>query len=67
MLFIDLSSAFNKIIPQHLTENLSLLGLNTFLSQSGSGTLEPNPMFADDMTVVGLISKNDESAYREEV
>ncbi|KAK3505592.1 hypothetical protein QTP70_005236 [Hemibagrus guttatus] len=23
--------------------------------------------FADDMTVVGLISKNDESAYREEV
>ncbi|KAK3556234.1 hypothetical protein QTP70_006917 [Hemibagrus guttatus] len=31
MLFIDFSSAFNAIIPQHLIENLSLLGLNTSL------------------------------------
>ncbi|KAK3539575.1 hypothetical protein QTP70_010270 [Hemibagrus guttatus] len=31
MLFIDFSSAFNTIIPQHLTEKLSLLGINTFL------------------------------------
>ncbi|KAK2882760.1 hypothetical protein Q8A73_021693 [Channa argus] len=31
MLFIDFSSAFNTIIPQHLTEKLSILGLNTSL------------------------------------
>ncbi|KAK3540075.1 hypothetical protein QTP70_025390, partial [Hemibagrus guttatus] len=29
MLFINISSAFNTIIPQHLIEKLSLLGLNT--------------------------------------
>ncbi|KAK3566072.1 hypothetical protein QTP86_025244, partial [Hemibagrus guttatus] len=31
MLFIEFSSAFNTIIPQHLIEKLSLLGLNTSL------------------------------------
>ncbi|KAK3544402.1 hypothetical protein QTP86_010538 [Hemibagrus guttatus] len=31
MLFIDFSSTFNTIIPQHLIEKLSLLGLNTSL------------------------------------
>ncbi|KAK2919151.1 hypothetical protein Q8A73_003522 [Channa argus] len=31
MLFIDFSSAFNTIIPQHLIEKLSILGLNTSL------------------------------------
>ncbi|KAK3517233.1 hypothetical protein QTP70_001244 [Hemibagrus guttatus] len=31
ILFIDFSSAFNTIIPQHLIEKLSLLGLNTSL------------------------------------
>ncbi|KAK3529728.1 hypothetical protein QTP86_000815 [Hemibagrus guttatus] len=31
MLFIDFSSAFNTIIPQHLIEKLSLLGTNTSL------------------------------------
>ncbi|KAK3550604.1 hypothetical protein QTP70_000686 [Hemibagrus guttatus] len=31
MLFIDFSSAFNTVIPQHLTEKLSLLGINTSL------------------------------------
>ncbi|KAK3541687.1 hypothetical protein QTP86_000755 [Hemibagrus guttatus] len=31
MLFIDFSSAFNTIIPQHLTEKLGLLGINTSL------------------------------------
>ncbi|KAK3538665.1 hypothetical protein QTP86_011838, partial [Hemibagrus guttatus] len=36
MLFIDFSSAFNTIIPQHLTEKLSLLGLNTS-SATGPG------------------------------
>ncbi|KAI4879830.1 hypothetical protein NFI96_002171 [Prochilodus magdalenae] len=32
MLFIDFSSAFNTIIPQHLIRKLNLLGLNTSLS-----------------------------------
>ncbi|KAK3525574.1 hypothetical protein QTP70_000456 [Hemibagrus guttatus] len=118
MLFIDFSSAFNTIIPQHLIEKLSLLGLNTSLcnwildfltgrpqsvqignSISGTTTLSTSapqgcvlsPLlftllftllthdcaamhssdhiikFADDMNMVALISKNDESAYREEV
>ncbi|KAK3509707.1 hypothetical protein QTP70_008446 [Hemibagrus guttatus] len=114
MLFIDFGSAFNKIIPQRLTEKLSLLGINTSLckwilvfltgrsqsvrignSTSSTTTLNTgapqgcvlSPLlftllthdcaamlsfnhiikFADDTTVVGLISKNDESAYREEV
>lgn len=31
MLYIDFSSAFNTIIPQHLIGKLSLLGLNTSL------------------------------------
>ncbi|KAK3506470.1 hypothetical protein QTP70_001189, partial [Hemibagrus guttatus] len=54
MLFIDFSSAFNTIIPQHLTKNLSQLGINTSLCnwildfltgrrQSGSGTAPPAP------------------------
>ncbi|KAK3557277.1 hypothetical protein QTP70_026263, partial [Hemibagrus guttatus] len=114
MLFIDFSSAFNTIIPQHLIKKLSLLGINTSLcnwildfltgrpqsvqignSISSTTTLSTgapqgcvlspllftlltcdraamhssnhNIKFADDMTVVGLISKNNESTYREEV
>ncbi|KAK3511381.1 hypothetical protein QTP70_005306 [Hemibagrus guttatus] len=86
MLFIDFSSAFNTIIPQHLTEKLSLLGLNTSLCNWILDFLTGRPQsvqignsittmhnsnhiikFADDTTVVGLISMNDESAYREEV
>ncbi|KAI5090163.1 gastrula zinc finger protein XlCGF28.1-like [Silurus meridionalis] len=114
MLFIDFSSAFNTIIPQHLIEKLNLLGLNTSLcnwildflngrpqsvrienSISSTTTLSTgapqgcvlSPLlftllihdcapthssnhiikFADDTTMVVLISKNDESAYREEV
>ncbi|KAK2905569.1 hypothetical protein Q8A73_009512 [Channa argus] len=114
MLFIDFSSAFNTIIPQHLIKKLSILGLNTYLCNwildfltgrpqsvrignniSSTTTLSTgvpqgcvlSPLlftllthncvamhslkhiikFADDTTVVGLISKNDESAYRKEV
>ncbi|KAI4903708.1 hypothetical protein NFI96_021079 [Prochilodus magdalenae] len=114
MLFIDFSSAFNTIIPQHLIGKLNLLGLNTSLSNwildfltgrpqsvrigrntSSTTTLSTgapqgcvlSPLLftllthdcaamhssnhiikcADDTTVVGLISRNDESAYREEV
>ncbi|KAI4885370.1 hypothetical protein NFI96_008195 [Prochilodus magdalenae] len=114
MLFIDFSSAFNTIIPQHLIGKLNLLGLNTSLSnwildfltgrpesvRIGHNTYSTTTLstgapqgcvlspllftllthdcaamhssnhiikFADDTTVVGLINKNDESAYREEV
>ncbi|KAK3531741.1 hypothetical protein QTP70_027281 [Hemibagrus guttatus] len=73
MLFIDFSSAFNTIIPQHLNEKLSLLGINTSLCNWILDYLTGRPQsnhiikFTDDTTVVGLISKNDESAYREEV
>ncbi|KAK3528738.1 hypothetical protein QTP70_011206 [Hemibagrus guttatus] len=114
MLFIDFSPAFNTIIPQHLIEKLSLLGLNTSLcnwildfltgrpqsvrignSTSSTTTLNTgapqgcvlSPLlftllthdcaamhssnhiikFTDDTTVVGLISKNHVSVYREEV
>ncbi|KAK3528677.1 hypothetical protein QTP70_007721 [Hemibagrus guttatus] len=114
MLFIDFSSAFNTINPQHLFEKLSLLGINTSLcnwipdfltgrswsvqignSTSSATTLNTgapqgyvlSPLlftllthdcaamhsfnhiikFANYTTMVGLISKNDESAYREEV
>ncbi|KAI5609490.1 gastrula zinc finger protein XlCGF28.1-like [Silurus asotus] len=124
MLFIDFSTAFNTIIPQHLIEKLSLLALNTSLcnwildlltkrpqslrignSISSTTTLSTgapravcsvlgapqgcvlSPLlftlliydcvamhrlndiikFADDTTAVGLISKYNKSAYREEV
>ncbi|KAK3562698.1 hypothetical protein QTP86_005317 [Hemibagrus guttatus] len=80
MLFIDFSSAFNTIIPQHLTEKLSLLGINTSLCNwildFLTGRLHPLlftllthdcTASADDTNVVGLISKNDKSAYREAV
>ncbi|KAK1791630.1 hypothetical protein P4O66_013631, partial [Electrophorus voltai] len=114
MLFIDFSSAFNTIVPQHLIGKLSLLGLNTSLCnwildfltvrpqsvQIGSSTSNTTTLstgapqgsvlspllftllthdcaamhssnhiikFANDTTVVGLINKDNESAYREEV
>ncbi|KAK3510725.1 hypothetical protein QTP70_015979 [Hemibagrus guttatus] len=89
MLFIDFSSAFNTIIPQHLIEKLNLLALQldpglpdwetsgcvlspllfTLLTHDCAAMHSSNHIvkFTDDTTVVGLISKNDESAYREEV
>ena len=114
MLFIDFSSAFNTIIPQHLISKLDQLGLNTSLcnwlldfltgrpqavrvGSNTSGTITLNtgapqgcvlsPLlftllthdctpkhssnrfvkFADDTTVVGLISNGDETHYRSEV
>ncbi len=114
MLFIDFSSAFNTIIPQHLINKLSLLGLNnslcnwildfltgrpqsvrvglntsstTILSTGAPQGCVLSPLlftvlthdctakfssnhiikFADDTSVVGLISNNDEMHYREEV
>ncbi|KAK1804857.1 hypothetical protein P4O66_019115, partial [Electrophorus voltai] len=114
MLFIDFSSAFNTIVPQHLIGKLNLLGLNTSLcnwildfltgrpqfvrigsSTSNTTTLSTgaphgsvlSPLlftllthdcaamhssnhiikFTDDTTMVGLINKDNKSAYREEV
>ncbi|KAK2905571.1 hypothetical protein Q8A73_009516 [Channa argus] len=114
MLFIDLISAFNTIIPQQLIHKLVQLGLNTSLcnwlldfltvrpqtvrvGSNTSSTITLNtgapqgcvlsPLlftllthdctpshnsnlfikFADDTTVVGLISNNDETNYRIEV
>ena len=114
MLFIDFSSAFNTVIPQHLMNKLRAIGINTqlcnwlldFLTNRpqtvrvGKNSSETTIMntgvphgcvlspllftlmthdccarsssnhiikFADDTTVVGLISSDDDSAYREEV
>lgn len=114
MLFIDFSSAFNTVIPQHLVNKLSAVGISTSLcnwlldfltnrpqtvrvGKNSSETTIINtgvpqgcvlsPLlftlmthdccarftsnhiikFADDTTVVGLISDDDDSAYREEV
>ncbi|KAF0043670.1 hypothetical protein F2P81_005007 [Scophthalmus maximus] len=114
MLFIDFSSAFNTVIPQHLVNKLGEIGISTPLcnwlldfladrpqtvrvSKNSSETTIMNtgvpkgcvlsPLlfllmthdccakhnsnhiikFADDTTVVGLISHDEDSAYREEV
>ncbi|KAK1784212.1 hypothetical protein P4O66_003960 [Electrophorus voltai] len=114
MLFIDFSSSFNTIVPQHLIGKLSLMGLNTSLcnwildfltgrpqsvqirsSTSNTITLSTgapqgsilSPLlftllthdcaamdssnhiirFTDDTTMVGLINKDNESAYIVEV
>ncbi|KAF0024607.1 hypothetical protein F2P81_023409 [Scophthalmus maximus] len=76
MLFIDFSSAFNTIIPQQLICKLDQLGLSTFLCNWLLDFLSERPQavrqqplvkFADDTTVVGLISNNDETHYRKEV
>ncbi|KAI5614000.1 gastrula zinc finger protein XlCGF28.1-like [Silurus asotus] len=55
MLFIDFSSAFNTIIPQHLIEKLSLLGLNTslfFLTERPQRTQsDHSPLIIDGSSV----------------
>ncbi|KAI3358343.1 hypothetical protein L3Q82_014782 [Scortum barcoo] len=83
MLFVDFSSAFNTVIlgqagteaPQPGTALISPCAI-------GSGTSSPTGLrcdcsaihstntivkFADDTTIVGLISDNDETHYREEI
>ncbi|KAK1802604.1 hypothetical protein P4O66_004246 [Electrophorus voltai] len=45
MLFIDFSSAFNTIVPQHLIGKLSLLGLNTSLCKWILDFLTGRPQF----------------------
>ncbi|KAI3374502.1 hypothetical protein L3Q82_006317 [Scortum barcoo] len=75
MLFIDFSSAFNIIIPQQLICKLDKLGLSTSPSATGcwissaKGLKCSNHLvkFADDTTLVGLITKGDETHYRKEV
>ncbi|KAK3574278.1 hypothetical protein QTP86_004369 [Hemibagrus guttatus] len=77
MIFINFSSAFNTIIPQNLIKehNHTPQGcmfsplLFTLLTHDFAAMHSFNHIikFANDTTVVGLISKNDESVYREEV
>ena len=75
-LFIDYSSEFNNIVPSKLITKLGTLGLNPSLCNwildfltgqpptHDSNTIIKN---SDITTVVGLITNDDESAYREEV
>ncbi|KAK3546210.1 hypothetical protein QTP70_025211 [Hemibagrus guttatus] len=70
MLFVDFSSAFNTIVPHKLVDKLNNLGLTITLCSWILDFLANKPQnvrFADDTTVVGLISGNDETHYREEV
>ena len=77
MLFIDYSSPFNTILPSKLITKLRTLGLNPSLCNWIRDFLTGHPQvvrdsntiikFADDATVVGLITDNDETTYREEV
>ncbi|KAI4875469.1 hypothetical protein NFI96_005346 [Prochilodus magdalenae] len=73
MLFIDYSSAFNTIILAKLIPKLTDSGLNSHLcswvldfltARHTSNTLFK---FADDTTILGLITDGDETAYRDEV
>ncbi len=80
MLFVDYSSAINTILPATLVAKLQTLGLNRSLCswildfltgrsqvvRMGNNT-SSLMKFADDTTVIGLITDNDETAYREEV
>ncbi|KAI4883370.1 hypothetical protein NFI96_013584 [Prochilodus magdalenae] len=63
MLFVDYSSAFNTIVPSRLDIKFRDLGLN---SSQCSWILN---FLTDryDNTIVGLISNNNEEAYREKV
>ncbi|KAI4876818.1 hypothetical protein NFI96_009587, partial [Prochilodus magdalenae] len=77
MLFIDFSSAFNKVILQHLVGKLGPLGTDTPLCNWLLDFLTERPQrvrvggntsrIATMNTGVGLISNDDDSAYREEV
>ncbi|XP_064874173.1 whirlin-like [Oncorhynchus nerka] len=82
ILFIDYSSAFNTIVPYKVITKLTALGQNSSLcnwvlnflmgspqvmkncvaSHSSNSTI----MFADDTPIVGLITNNDKTAYKEE-
>jgi hypothetical protein len=83
MLFIDYSSAFNTIVVRVGNNTSAMLILNTCAPQGcmlspllyslfthdcmarhNSNTIIK---FADDTTVLGLITNNDETAYREEI
>ena len=67
------ASEFNTIVPSKLITRLRTLGLNTSLFTHVTHVCMARPdtntiiKFADDTTVAGLITDNDETAYREEV
>ncbi|KAI4898113.1 hypothetical protein NFI96_015382, partial [Prochilodus magdalenae] len=74
MLFVDFTSAFNTMIPQTLTDKLSLTWSALFSLQLGPGLPDQQAAvcchivkFADDTAVVGCITNCDESGYRQEV
>ncbi|KAI3355625.1 hypothetical protein L3Q82_017914 [Scortum barcoo] len=82
MLFVDFSSAFNTVIPDKLILKLHNLGLPSSLCHLDQGLPHQQAFrcdcsaihstntivkFADDTTIVGLISDNDETHYREEI
>ncbi|KAI3363482.1 hypothetical protein L3Q82_012093 [Scortum barcoo] len=69
MLFVDFSSAFNTVIPDKLILKLHNPGTcSSSLCHWIRDFLTNRPqVFADDTTIVGLISDNDETHYREEI
>ncbi|KAI3376154.1 hypothetical protein L3Q82_016680 [Scortum barcoo] len=72
MLFIDYSSAFNTIVPSELVTKLRDLGLGLdpeLPDGQTPGSPTPSSKFADcgHTTVIGLITSDNETAYREEV
>ncbi|KAF7662397.1 hypothetical protein LDENG_00237110 [Lucifuga dentata] len=80
MLFVDFSLSFNSINPNKLVNKLQTLGLGTLLCLwiKDFSTNRPQNVrhihssnalikFTDDTTTVGLISNNNDTAYREEV
>ncbi|KAI3353238.1 hypothetical protein L3Q82_019779, partial [Scortum barcoo] len=71
MLFLDFSSAFNTIIPQHLVGKLGLLGFSTPLCNWLLDFLTERPQSVHGLptntTVVGLIRDENDLTYREVV
>ena len=67
MLFLDYSSVFNIIVPSKLITELRALGLNPFHDCMATQVSNSIIKFADGTTEAGLITNNEETAYREEV
>ncbi|TWW62906.1 hypothetical protein D4764_04G0015530, partial [Takifugu flavidus] len=75
ILFVDFSSGFNTIRPALLQDKLSQLSvpaslcrwITHFLTDRRHHQSVKLIKFADDTTLIGLISNGDETAYRREV
>jgi hypothetical protein len=70
-LFIDYISAFNTIVPSMLITKVRTLGLNislcNWIQDFQSGCPQVVRVGNNDITVIGLITDNNETSYREEV